>query len=355
MKKRFVLIAVLLIASIILYSQRTTIAARLTTQGMAANLQTNQIDDLEDGLHVALCGAGGPLPDPKRSGPCVVVVAGEALFVVDAGMGVSNIAAMGYRVGTLEALLLTHFHSDHIDGLGGVGLNRWVQNANTKQLPLIGPDGVEQVANGYNLAFAQDKAYRHEHHGDTVAPLSGSGFAPQSFTLPAEGELETVYDKNGILIEAFAVDHEPVHPAVGYRFSYGGRSAVISGDAAKTANIQTMAEGVDLLVHEALSRELVSAMNAGAKKAGNKIIEKITFDIPDYHASPVEAAETARDAGVGHLLYYHVVPPLLAPGAESLWLQGVSDVFAEHTLGQDGVTISLPANSDEIIHYKGGL
>jgi ribonuclease Z len=43
-------------------------------------------------------------------------------------------------------------------------------------------------------------------------------------------------------------------------------------------------------------------MNATAKKLGNKIMAEITYDILDYHASPVEAADNARDAGVGHLL-----------------------------------------------------
>ena len=96
-------------------------------------------------------------------------------------------------------------------------------------------------------------------------------------------------------------------------------------------------------------------MHEAANKVGNKIMAKITVDVLDYHASPVEAAETARDAGVGHLLYYHIVPPLVVPGQEALWLNGAGEIFPDYTVGQDGVSFSLPANSDEIIMTRKGL
>jgi ribonuclease Z len=108
-------------------------------------------------------------------------------------------------------------------------------------------------------------------------------------------------------------------------------------------------------VHEALAPNLVMMMNETARRLGNPIVEKISIDILDYHASPVEAAETARDAGVGHLLYYHIVPPLVIPGQKTLWLDGAEDVFSEYTIGEDGVAFSLPANSKEIIKTSDGL
>ena len=106
---------------------------------------------------------------------------------------------------------------------------------------------------------------------------------------------------------------------------------------------------MDLLVHEALSPELVATMNRASQKAGNAIAEKVTADIPDYHATPVEAAEIAETANVGHLMYYHIVPPLLVPGMEAAFLAGVDDVYQGPTnVGVDGSYISLPANSDAI-------
>ncbi len=156
-------------------------------------------------------------------------------------------------------------------------------------------------------------------------------------------------------MEALAVDHTPVVPAVGYRFSYKGRSLLITGDTVKLENIERFSKGVDLLVHEALAPNLVKMMNETARRPGNPIIEKVTHDILDYHASPVEAAETARDAGVGHLLYYHIVPPLVIPGQKTLWLNGAEDIFSDYTIGEDGVAFSLPADSKEIIKISNGL
>jgi ribonuclease Z len=69
----------------------------------------------------------------------------------------------------------------------------------------------------------------------------------------------------------------------------------------------------------------------------------------------VEAAETARDAGVGHLLYYHNVPPLVIPGQKTLYLDGAGDIFPNYTIGEDGVSFTLPAKSDEIILTREGL
>jgi len=96
-------------------------------------------------------------------------------------------------------------------------------------------------------------------------------------------------------------------------------------------------------------------MHDAAKEAGDEVLAKITVDVLDYHTSPVEAAEIARDAEVGHLLYYHVVPPIMFPGQTTLWLNGADDVFEDYTVGIDGVSFSLPADSDEIIKTRNGL
>lgn len=150
-------------------------------------------------------------------------------------------------------------------------------------------------------------------------------------------------------VTAFRVDHTPVDPAVGYRFDYGERSLVLSGDTIKSENLQRFAEGVDLLVHEALAPHLVAVLTRGAEAAGRKNIAKITRDILTYHASPVDAAEVARDAGVGFLLYYHIVPPLPLAPLENAFLEGVDAVYdGPLAVGRDGTTVHLPVSSDAI-------
>ncbi|GHD25258.1 MBL fold metallo-hydrolase [Halioglobus pacificus] len=356
MKKLGILVAVIALVGVGVYTQRGPILGAVMARGIVAQMNLNAMADLEDGLHLALCGAGGPMPAPKASGPCVAIVAGDQFYMVDAGTdGVRNLGRMNYPVGQLDGVFVTHFHSDHIDGLGETATLRWAAGANTSPLPVYGPTGVERVVNGFNETYAQDFVYRHEHHGDTVAPTSGAGMVAFPFALPEVGVLHTVVDKDGLKVEALQVEHDPVRPAVGYRFSYKGRSVLVTGDTDKFDNITHFAQGVDILVHEALAPNLVNMMNEGARKIGNPIMQKITYDILDYHASPVEAAETARDAGVGHLLYYHIVPPMVLPGQDVLFLDGAQDIFPDYTIGQDGVRFSLPAGSDEIIKRHAGL
>ena len=143
---------------------------------------TNQVERLEDGLHVALCGAGGPMPSPRASGPCVVVVAGDQLFLVDAGAnGPRNFARLGYPLGGIDAVFLTHFHSDHIDGLGELATLRWATGDDLTPLTVYGPEGVEGVIAGFNAAYTADFGYRNDHHGDLVAPLSAAGLGAVAF------------------------------------------------------------------------------------------------------------------------------------------------------------------------------
>lgn len=353
MKKLLVVIAVL---ALVVYWQRATLSQRIMARGAEAALTTNVVDQLPDGLHVALCGAGGPLPDPRRSGPCVLVIAGKSLYVVDAGTdGLRNLNRMRYPTGAIDGVFLTHFHSDHIDGLGELATIRWVTGNHQAPLPVHGPTGVERVVAGFNAAYSQDAGYRNAHHGDAVAPPTGFGMVAREFAAPSPGELATLVETDDLTISALKVDHTPVSPAVGYLFNYKGRTALITGDTSASDNVTRFAQGVDLLVHEALAPHLVMIMNEAAQAAGNTSMAKITMDILDYHASPVEAAQTARDAGVGHLLYYHIVPPLLVPGTEAAWLEGVDDVFEHYTLGRDGTAFSLPADSDAIEQTSKGL
>jgi ribonuclease Z len=76
---------------------------------------------------------------------------------------------------------------------------------------------------------------------------------------------------------------------------------------------------------------------------------KITHDILDYHTTPVEAAEIARDAGVGYLLYNHIVPPLPLPSMEEIFLDGVAETWSGPvSVGRDGTLVRLPADSEVI-------
>ena len=346
---RFALLALLLVAAG-LYALRAPIALRLMDRALARNLAADPLATLPDGLHVLLCGAGGPLPDPVRSGPCAAVIAGRTLVVVDAGTGgARNLQRVGFAPGLVEAVFVTHFHSDHIDGLGEMALLRWTGGGRKTPLPVYGPAGVEDVVAGFTRAYQQDVGYRVAHHGPETVPPTGAGMTAEPFALPEPGEAPLVWGGGGLRVTAFAVEHAPVRPAVGYRFEYGGRSLVISGDTKKSVNLAAQSRGVDLLVHEALAERLVARMNAAATAAGRANVAKIAADIPDYHTAPVEAAQIASEAGAKHLLFYHVIPPLPLPGLDRVFLEGVSDAFGGGvTLGRDGTLISLPKGGTDV-------
>ena len=350
-------LGVLLVVAAAVYQLRAAIGMRVMTAVAERALAADPIAELPDGLTVALCGAGGPMPDPRRSGPCVAVVAGRHLFEVDAGdLAGRNMTRLGFAPGRIEALFLTHFHSDHIDGLGELTMLRWVGGTNPDPLPVIGPTGVEDVVAGFNAAYRLDAGYRTAHHGPGVAPPGGQGGIARPFVGPAPGAGLVVWSADGVTVTAFSVHHDPVVPAVGYKFEYGGRSVVISGDTSKSANVEQFATNADLLVHEALSPKLVGILHQAAAGAGRANIAKITVDILDYHTTPVEAAQTAAAANVGYLLFYHVVPPLVVPGSEAAFLNGVAAVYhGGVTLGRDGTQITLPRDSKEVIVEQRGL
>ncbi len=333
---------------------RGPISMQIMRAVLATNLAADPLESFEDGLHVVLCGSSGPLVDPARSGPCLAIIAGDKLYVVDAGAGAyRNLAAQGLQPGIVQAVFLTHFHSDHISGLAELGVMRWVGGAWTTPLPVFGAEGLDEIADGLNKAFRLDALYRFAHHGSEVAPPTGSGLAARTFAEPPLGISTLVFEEDGLRVSAFRVDHDPVKPAVGYRFEYGGRSVVVSGDTSKSANLERFAVGVDLLVHEALSPTLMGLVEEAAKEQGVPNLEKISGDVLTYHVTPVEAAESAATTGAKHLLYYHIVPPTPIPGLATVFLDGVEDVYSGPvTLGRDGTTISLPSGSDQVIVVK---
>lgn len=303
---------------------------------------------LPDGLHIALCGTGSPLPNRNRAGPCTVVIAGKAMFVVDAGEGgARNISLMGLPNGQIRALFLTHFHSDHIDGMGPMMLLRWTGANHKSPLPVYGPTGLDAVITGFNAAYAADNGYRTAHHGVVNTPPDAAGAIAIPFGDP--DRTVVIYEADGLKVTAFPVDHRPVHPAVGYRFDYKGRSIVLSGDTAASKSLESAARGADLLVHEALGPAMVQTLVDELAKAGRKQTSEIMHDILDYHASPAQAAASAKVAGVKMLVLSHIVPPLPSPYFNAAFLGDAPKRFGGPIIiGEDGQYFSLPAESKEI-------
>lgn len=312
---------------------------RLLERGIAAALQAEVSRPPEGGMRVFMCGTSSPLPSPDRAQACVAIQVDDRLFLVDAGAGSPNVAALGnLPLDRLQAIFITHFHSDHIAAIGDFNLMSWVAGR-SQQLEIVGPEGVEQVVDGFNRVYALDRGYRVAHHGRELIP-------------PALHELQArtidpgiVLDADGLVVRAFTVNHHPVAPAVGYRFEYAGRAVAITGDTIVTEGLREAVRGVDLLLSDALSLPIVRTMERAAAAAGRPRQERIFLDIQDYHASTASLVDFARDAGVDRLALYHLVPAPRNAVMTDVFRRGLPD---DVLLTDDGMTLDLPAGSREL-------
>jgi ribonuclease Z len=242
-------------------------------------------------MHLILLGTGYPFPNTERAGPsCAIAVDGK-LFIVDAGRGtVMRLAAAGNPWGAVEAVFLTHLHSDHIDGLPDLFHSTWEFGRGTP-FQLYGPKGTQTVADGILQFYGPDIHIRR----DLTEKLSPQGARINVHEIQ-EG---VVYEKPGeIKVTAFLVEHPPVEPSFGYRFDAGKHSIVITGDMRPNPNLLRFAEGADILVHEAYVRGALSSSTPGVKP----------WSIYDYHSSAREAGEAAAKAKVKILVLTHLIP-----------------------------------------------
>ncbi|MCP5066549.1 MAG: MBL fold metallo-hydrolase [bacterium] len=316
----------------------------------AVNRQTNstRLDLLEDdALSVFLCGTGSPLADPDSAAACTMVLAGGKIYVVDVGPGSQEVAQLaGMPVAALGGVFLTHFHSDHIGELGEWAMQSWVAGR-AGPLHVYGPEGVERVVGGFREAYRLDDEYRITHHGIENLPRTATEWIAHKVPYTT-GPGTQILDAGGLVVTAFAVDHKPVEPAVGYRFEYKGRSVVISGDTDQSNNLEANAKGADLLIHEVLVKSLIGQVSDAIGEAGRPRLQKLSGDILDYHTSPAEAADSANKAGVDTLVFTHLVPPVPGPVRNWLFMRDVDAGDVDVMLGEDGMRFRLPPGTEAI-------
>ncbi len=300
----------------------------------------------EDSLSAVICGSRSPIPSPGRAQTCVMVRAGENIYIVDIGDGsASNLRNWGMPFNKIKSVLLTHLHSDHISDLADLHQASWIMQNRKTKLNVYGPEGVGLVTKGFETAYEPDYFFRNTHHGDQIAPLDVAGFN----ALTVDLNQPKIINEEGLVVTAFEVVHDPVKPALGYRFDYKGRSLVISGDTSYTENLIEISNSADVLIHEAQANHMINLLRDFNLLNGAKLNAKLMEDIITYHTTPVEAARIANLAEVKHLIFYHLTPAPRNMLTERIFLRGVDEVREDWTLSKDGTMVVLPVGTDEII------
>jgi len=228
----------------------------------------------------------------NRFGPSTLVEAGDQKFVFDAGRGaLQRLQQLNVRWSDVQGVFLTHLHSDHVVGLPDLWLTGSFIPGRKSALRVWGPTGTKQMMAYLEQAFGYDIRTRQ----------ADDRLSAESVAILAEDVSEgIVYDRAGVKITAFEVDHRPVKPAFGYRIDYAGRSVVLSGDTRISDNLIRHAQSVDLLVHEVVSPE---ALLRGGMP------QRRVDQILDGHISPEQAGEVFSKAKPRLAVYSHIIPP----------------------------------------------
>ena len=317
----------------------------LTVVSGMANATNNLPKD--DALSAAVCGSRSPIPSPGRAETCILVQAGQEIFVVDIGDGSNaNLQNWGIDYGAINAVLLTHLHSDHISDLPNLHQGAWILTGRKDKLKVFGPEGVANVTQGLEMAYGLDYGFRHEHHGDGIAPKKYAGFDTYTIDL----NKPVIYDNGDLKITAFKVIHEPIEPSLGYKFEYKGRSLVITGDTSYAQSVIDNSMDVDLLFHEAQANHMVDVLQNFAEENGAVLRAKVMADIKTYHTTLLEAAEIANKANVKQLVFYHLTPAPRNYLTELIFVRGVDEIRDNWILAEDDLLIILPVDSEEIIY-----
>jgi len=235
-----------------------------------------------------------PVPSPDRAGPGVLVRSEEAVLQFDAGRATTmRLAALGVSPVDLDAVFVTHHHSDHVSGLDDLVMSRWIMDRldEAPSLPILAPEGpatdfLERMLDPWE----HDLAVRTEH----TDPGTHPGYEVRPFQVG--DDLIEVWSQGDVRVIAGPVRHEPVTPAVGYRIETPDGVVAISGDTLVCPGMAVLAEGADVLVYEAMRFDLIRARP-----------DYLHF-VLDYHADTVLIGAQAQELEIPTLVLTHLIP-----------------------------------------------
>jgi ribonuclease BN (tRNA processing enzyme) len=284
---------------------------------------TGQTSSTTNTRLILLGTGGGPRPRKDRFASSQVIVVNSGAYVVDCGDGVAvQLARAGIPLPTLRNVLITHQHSDHNADYGNLLLLAWASGLKTR-VDAWGPPPLIRMTRLFFEMNAYDIKTRIADEGRTpLVPLV------HAHELTQEGIV--MRDEN-VTVKCALVDHPPVKPAFAYRFDSRDRSIVISGDTKRSDALIRLAQGADVLVHEALYLPAVDRLVARAPNATT-----LKKSIISHHTSAEDVGWVAEKAGVKTLALSHLVPADDPEVTEQMWIDAARGAFkGQIVVGKD--------------------
>ena len=244
-------------------------------------------------MDITLLGTGCPICDTRRFGPANLVRAAGAEFLIDCGSGATQrLIGAGTKGAALEAVLLTHLHTDHIIDLYQLIVSSWHQGRNRGHR-VFGPLGTREFVAGTMELWRVERELRiaHERRPSTEAfKIEVAEIGPGDVL--KHGELQ---------ITAVEVEHQPVKSALGFVFACQGRRIAISGDTRPCRRLIEAARGAELLVHEVMiHREMAPVLGVRSPQT--------LAQVASYHTLSDQVGKVAAEAQVRCLALTHFVP-----------------------------------------------
>ena len=245
---------------------------------------------------IIITGTGTPVFEPGRAGPGVAIEYNGQVLQFDTGRAtVMRMAEASLSLLDLEAVFLTHTHSDHVVGLSDLLMSYWLEDVNHadfQPLPVFAAGTMAaSLATDLLDPWSDEIAMRQGQSGHP------SDARPRVIEFAAPEAPELIFEADGLEVRAFAVRHEPVPDAVGYRIDTPDGSVVITGDTRVCDEVERAAVGADVVIYEAFCR---SAVPEGLLSDPDRLAS--------YHADTLQIGASASRLNTQQLLLTHLIP-----------------------------------------------
>lgn len=249
-------------------------------------------------------------------------------IVVDCGIGVTrSVVQAGVSLLQIDAVFITHLHSDHVLELGPLLYTAWTTGLGRK-VKLYGPPGLEEYWEAFLASMSFDQSIRIEDEGRT--PIRDL----VDLHILGEGK---VADLDGIAVSALRVDHPPVTECYALRFQTRSQSVVFSADTCFFPPLATFAAGADYLVHEAMLPDGIETILRRTPGAS-----RLLPHLMASHTMAADVGKIAARAGIGTLVLNHLIPADDPDFSDADWHTEVKKHWnGPLVIGKDGLAITL--------------